>query len=191
MSNIHDTGRTSQRQGGAVAPVAVGLGSNRGSRARHLASGRAAVDRLLSDLRCSRVYETAPVGGVEQPLFLNMCCVGRATVGPEALLAALLEAETRSGRDRSGEPPGGARTLDLDLLLYGDRRVDRCGLRLPHPRMAERAFVLAPLAELIPGAEVPGTDRIVLELAREAATGGVEPLGELDDLLEGHDAADR
>ncbi len=190
MSNTHDTGRPARGQGGAVAPVAVGLGSNRGSRARHLASGRAAVGRLLSDLRCSRVYETAPVGGVEQPSFLNMCCVGRATVGPEALLAALLEAEARSGRDRSAEPPGGARTLDLDLLLYGARRADRRGLRLPHPRMAERAFVLAPLAELIPGAEVPGTGRTVRELAREAGTGGVEPLGELDDLLEGRDAAD-
>lgn len=176
-------------QAGSVAPVAVGLGSNRGPRAHHLASGRAAVGRLLSDLRCSRVYETAPVGGVDQPPFLNMCCVGRTAVGPEELLAALLEAEARSGRDRTGEAPGGARTLDLDLLLYGERRAVRPGLRIPHPRMAERAFVLAPLAELIPGTTVPGTGRTVGELAREAGNRGVERLGELDDLLEERDAA--
>lgn len=191
MSNTHDRGGPAAGQGEDVGPVAVGLGSNRGPRARHLAAGRTAAGRLLSDLRCSRVYETAPVGAVDQPSFLNMCCVGRATAEPEELMAALLEAEARAGRDRSREAPGGPRTLDLDLLLFGDRRIDRADLRVPHPRMAGRAFVLAPLAELIPGTTVPGTGRTVRELARETGTEGVEPLGPLDELLEEPNATNR
>ena len=187
MSNIEDRGPPPPGQGGTVSPVAVGLGSNRGRRVRHLAAGRAELGRLLSDLRCSRVYETAPVGRADQPPFLNMCCVGGTALAADELLRALLEAEARSGRDRRAEPPGGPRTLDLDLLLYGRSRTDRPGLRLPHPRMAGRAFVLAPLAELIPGADVPGTGCTVRELAVRAGTEGVERLGELEDLLEGPD----
>lgn len=190
MSTTEDRAARGPGQGAEVGPVAVGLGSNRGPRARHLAAGRAAVGRLLSDVRCSRVYETAPVGEVEQPAFLNMCCVGRTAVPAGHLLEALLEAEARSGRVRSAGPGDDPRTLDLDLLLYGEERSERPELELPHPRMAGRAFVLVPLAELIPDAPVPGTGRTVRELAGEVEADGVRALGTLDELLEERDATD-
>lgn len=168
------------------ARTAVGLGSNLGHRARNLLAGRRALEELLSDLRTSRVYETAPVGGTAgRPRYLNACCVGRGVRGPSELLEAFREAERRAGR--GPEARDGPRTLDLDLLLYGDRRISSPELEVPHPRMAARAFVLVPLAELIPGVEVPGTDRTVAELAERVGSGGVEPVGALEDLVEGED----
>lgn len=163
----------------------MGLGSNRGDRARHLLAGREALERRLSDLRTSRVYETAPVGSRGQPRFLNACCVGRSTADPARLLEAFAAAERRAGR--GPEARDGPRTLDLDLLLYGDRRISSPGLEVPHPRMAGRAFVLVPLAELIPGVEVPGTGRTVGELAERVGRAGVEPVGALEELVEGED----
>ena len=183
---MHDSGDGRAGQGAEAVRVAVGMGSNLGDRARHLRAGRDALERLLSDLRTSRVYETAPVGGPPgQRRFLNACCVGWTRHGPEELLEAFRAAERRAGRSR--EDRAGPRPLDLDLLLYGDRRIESDGLEVPHPRMTERAFVLVPLAELIPGAPVPATGDTVGELARRVDAGGIDSLGELEDLLEGED----
>lgn len=180
--------RRDGRSGAAKGtPVAVGLGSNLGDRAAHLARGARALERLLDDVRCSGVYETEPV---EMPdgsgPFLNLCCVGRSGLGPEALLERLLAAEAGASRDRDGDPPGPRpRTLDLDLLLYGREVVDRPGLRVPHPRMRRRAFVLVPLAEVAGSWRDPETGRTISDLVDDADASGVAPYrGELPSDLE-------
>lgn len=128
----------------------VGLGSNLGEREKTL---RGAIERLASDPRVeivavSTLRETDPVGPItDQPRFLNGAVALDTDLGPRALLDLLLAVETEFGRTRRG-PAGGPRTLDLDLLLYGDERVDEPGLQIPHPRLNERDFVLEPLEEL-------------------------------------------
>ncbi len=128
--------------------VAVALGSNLGDRASHL---QFAVDRLtslLSSLSVSSWRETAPVGVAPQPSFLNGAVVGHATLGARELLDALLAIERARGRERPF--PGAPRTLDLDLILYGEEIRQESGLTVPHPRFRARRFVLDPLAEIAP-----------------------------------------
>lgn len=162
--------------------VAVGLGSSRGDRAAHLARARRGLAALLRDLACSRVYETEPVGDAGSARYLNACCVGRTEMAPARLLERLQGLERDAGRPPPGAPGrGGARTLDLDLLLYGTRRVDEPGLRVPHPRLAERAFVLVPLAEIAADWPVPGTGATVRELAEKTERSGVERVGVLEE----------
>ena len=133
-----------------MSEVFVALGSNLGDRCATL---RRALDGLdaVPGLRlraCSRMHQTEPVGGPPQPRFLNAVARLESALGPHALLAALQRLERAHGRRRT--VVDGPRTLDLDLLLYGDHQVADAQLSLPHPRMAERTFVLAPLAELAP-----------------------------------------
>jgi 2-amino-4-hydroxy-6-hydroxymethyldihydropteridine diphosphokinase len=135
----------------------VGLGANLGDRERTLL---AAVDALAEEegieiVAVSTLRETEPVGVGEQPRFLNGVVALDTTLTARALLERLLGLEERFGRVRvSGEH--GPRTLDLDLLLYGDETIDDPGLAVPHPRLHERRFVLEPLVELAPGLVVPG-----------------------------------
>ena len=145
----------------------VALGSNLGDRERTLL---AAVDALGAEegirvLGVSRLIETEPVGYLDQPRFLNGVVALETDLPPRELLDRLLALERGFGREREGVPAQGPRTLDLDLLLYGDAEIDEPGLRVPHPRLHERAFVLAPLAELAPGLEVPGRGRVEALLA--------------------------
>lgn len=127
----------------------LGLGSNIGDRERYLLDAI----RLLTAhpqidiVGCSGLYETEPVGYVEQEAFLNMVIAARTTLSPEALFQEMLRVEQELGRKR--EIRWGPRTIDLDLLLYGDRIQDRPDLILPHPRMMERAFVLVPLVDIM------------------------------------------
>ena len=100
----------------------------------------------------SSLYSTAPVGYADQPPFVNACALVETTLAPRALLERLLEIEQRHGRVR--EIRNGPRTLDLDLVVYGNRAVDEPGLTVPHPRAHERAFVLQPLAEVWPQAPI-------------------------------------
>jgi 2-amino-4-hydroxy-6-hydroxymethyldihydropteridine diphosphokinase len=113
----------------------------------------------------STLRETEPVGYQDQPRFLNAVAAVDTELSPRALLERLLAVERRFGRRREGVPPGGPRTLDLDLLVYGEAVVDEPGLRIPHPRLHERAFVLEPLAEVAPGVEVPGQGSVEALLA--------------------------
>lgn len=146
--------------------VAVALGSNLGDREAHLAF---AIDRLrgrLADLRVSPFIETDPVGVVPQPKFLNGALTGVADATARQLLDALLAIEAERGRLRPH--PGAPRTLDLDLVLFGDSVIDEPGLVVPHPRFRERRFVLEPLAAIAPGLRDPVTGLTVRELLRRA-----------------------
>jgi 2-amino-4-hydroxy-6-hydroxymethyldihydropteridine diphosphokinase len=144
-----------------VTRAFVGLGANLGDRERTL---RAAVDALAGEagievVAVSTLRETEPVGVGEQPLFLNGAAELDTTLTARDLLDRLLAVEQRFGRIRtSGEH--GARTLDLDLLLYGGEVIDEPGLTVPHPRLHERRFVLEPLAEMAPDLVVPGRGHV-------------------------------
>jgi len=142
--------------------VAIALGSNLGDRERLLQSAVAAVGETIEGLRVSSWYQTAPVGVGHQPDFLNGAAVGTSVLSARQLLDRLLAIEQRFGRERPF--PGAARTLDLDLILYGDSVVDEAGLVVPHPRFRERRFVLEPLAEIAPGWIDPVTGKTVGEL---------------------------
>ena len=152
------------------APVtaAIALGSN-------LDDPRGQVERAFGELAGlpetrvaarSPLYRTAPVGRLDQPAFVNACARIETRLGARALLEGLLAIEARHGRERS--EPNGPRTLDLDLVLYGDAVIDEPGLKVPHPRAHERAFVLAPLVDVWPEARIPGKGAAVEWLARAA-----------------------
>ncbi len=135
----------------------IGLGANLGDREAML---RAALEQLAAEpairvVEVSPFRDTAPVGMVDQPRFLNAAAAVETTLPARALLDRLLGIERRLGRTREG-PRFGPRTIDLDLLLYGDERIVEPGLEVPHPRLHERLFALEPLADLDPGLAVPG-----------------------------------
>lgn len=140
-----------------AATVFVGLGSNLDDPVRQV---RAALEALAALERTelagrSHLYRSAPMGPPDQPDYINAVAHLRTRLAPETLLDALQAIEARAGRDRSGAR-WGPRTLDLDILLYGDRRIDTARLQVPHPGIAERNFVLYPLAELAPDLDIPG-----------------------------------
>jgi 2-amino-4-hydroxy-6-hydroxymethyldihydropteridine diphosphokinase len=139
-----------------VTRAYVGLGANLGPREVTLLR---AVDLLAETegvdvLQGSQLRQTEPFGVVDQPPYLNGAVVVDTTLTPRELLERLLEIERQLGRVR--DVRWGARTIDLDLLVYGDLSVDEPGLRVPHPRLAERRFALEPLAELDPALDIPG-----------------------------------
>ncbi len=136
--------------------AAVALGSNLDNPEAQVQRGfdEIAALRGTEIVRRSRLYRTAPVGFVDQPDFVNACALLETSLAPRELLDALLAVEQRRGRVR--EIPNGPRILDLDIVLYGDTVVDEPGLRIPHPRAHERAFVLVPLVEVWPDAVIPG-----------------------------------
>ena len=139
----------------------IGLGANLGPREVTLlrAADLLAADPGIEVLEISQLRETEPVGDVEQPSFLNGAVAVETTLSPRELLNVLLRVERELGRVRDGER-WGPRTIDLDLLLYGDEIVDEDGLRVPHPRLHERRFALEPLVDLEPELEIPGLGRV-------------------------------
>lgn len=147
----------------------VALGSNLGPRERHLAAAFTALraTRGVHDVVASRIYETDPVGPGEQGPYLNAVARLRTRLSPRALLERLLAVEREQGRSRGGQR-NAPRTLDLDLLLHGERRLEEPDLVVPHPRLTERPFVLEPLCDVASGLVPPGSDRPVAELAAAA-----------------------
>jgi 2-amino-4-hydroxy-6-hydroxymethyldihydropteridine diphosphokinase len=149
-----------------VTRAYIGLGANLGDRE---ATIRAALARLEADsaihvAAVSTLRETDPVGFTEQPRFLNGAVAVETDLTPRALLDRLLAVERDLGRARTG-PRFGPRTIDLDLLLYGDVCLHRPGLQVPHPRLHERRFALEPIVELDPDARVPGRGTVSTLLA--------------------------
>jgi len=144
-----------------VTRAYVGVGANLGDRE---ATIRAALAALPGVVAVSELRETAPVGVVDQPPFLNGAAALETELSPRELLDALLEVERRLGRERRER--WGPRTIDLDLLLHGDDVVDEPGLTVPHPRLHERRFALEPLLDLDPDLVVPGRGRVIDLLAR-------------------------
>ena len=142
-----------------MARAFIGLGANLGAPEAQVRAAIASLGDMPRTrlVRSSSLYRTAPVGSVAQPDFINAVAEIETDLAPRELLAALQGIEMRAGRER---PFANApRTLDLDVLLYDDRVIREPGLAIPHPRMHERAFVLAPLAEIAPAIEVPGHGR--------------------------------
>jgi 2-amino-4-hydroxy-6-hydroxymethyldihydropteridine diphosphokinase len=146
--------------------VFIGIGSNLGDRERLIGEAL----RLLGArdgievVAVSEIRETEPVGVVDQPRFLNAAAKLATELTPREVLDSLLAVEQELGRVRVERY--GPRTIDLDLLLYGDEVIDEPGLRVPHPRLQERRFVLEPLADLDPGLAVPGLGQVRALLAK-------------------------
>jgi 2-amino-4-hydroxy-6-hydroxymethyldihydropteridine diphosphokinase len=138
--------------------AAIGLGANLGDAAATLREALHALDGLPGTrvVRSSPLYRTPAWGNTAQPDFINAAALLHTTLDARTLLDGLLGIERRFGRDRANATHWGPRTLDLDLLLYGEASLDEPGLRVPHPHLHERAFVLVPLAAIAPEQRVPG-----------------------------------
>lgn len=166
---------------GAAATVAyIGLGANLGDAAATVRQAAAALGALPDSepLTVSSLYLSAPVGYLDQPDFINAVASIATRLTPQALLAQLLQLEQHFGRARSFR--NAPRTLDLDLLAYGDVVLDDAALTVPHPRLAERAFVLLPLLEIAPQLQLPGLDSVAA-LAQRCDQTGIRRISVSDD----------
>ena len=135
--------------------VILGLGSNKGDRKAYLRNAIASLSLILKDLTSSSIYQTAPQDYETQDDFLNMVVIAGYEGTPFALLEQIHEIERENGRNRTAEVPKGPRTLDIDILFYGELTLCTPTLTLPHPAIKKRAFVLAPLLELLPDFREP------------------------------------
>ncbi|MDQ3057317.1 MAG: 2-amino-4-hydroxy-6-hydroxymethyldihydropteridine diphosphokinase [Pseudomonadota bacterium] len=155
----------------------IALGGNLGDPVVTLYEAIRELDRLPSTrmVRASQLYRSAAWGVTEQPDFINAVALLETSLDARTLLDAMLVIERSHGRDRDVEARWGPRTLDLDLLLYGDAVIDEPGLRVPHPHLHERAFVLLPLAEIAADAMIPGQGA-VRELTAAIGSDAIEVL---------------
>jgi GTP cyclohydrolase-4 len=156
----------------------LGLGSNLGDRKANLEKAVQLLGQTLSLEQLSSVYETQPVGYEEQPLFLNAVCRAATDIGPFQLLSLIKGIEV--ALDRVPSFPNAPRPIDIDILLYGNLVIEAPQLVIPHPRLAERAFVLIPLAEIAPDLTHPVSGRSIQVLASGVqGREGVKKIGEL------------
>lgn len=152
----------------------IGLGSNLGDRASNLRRALALLSgKDVNVVSVSPLYQTEPVGFTAQPPFLNAVCRGETALAPKQLFTLLKRVERDMGRVATF--PGGPRLIDLDLLLYDDSALNEDGLVVPHPRMAERAFVLVPLSDIAPGVRHPLLSKTARQLLAQVSTAGVSP----------------
>lgn len=168
---------TEQEEAAVIHTVYLGLGSNIGDRDANLSAALRALANIITVERISSVYDTAPMLFADQPRFHNLVCQALTSLAPGALLQAAKEIERQLGR--TSGPRYGPRVIDIDLLLYDRWIVNTPALTIPHPRMAERAFVLAPLAELAPALTHPVLGETIAELLRRVPESDVERVGPL------------
>jgi len=141
--------------------VYLGLGSNLGNRQENLDQALKLLALRMRLGKVSSIYDTEPIGNVNQPRFLNLACEAFTRLSPEGLLALVKGIEQKMGRySRSGEP----RIIDIDILLYGDKVINTRDLVIPHPQIADRSFVLVPLAEIAPDVVHPVTKKTIKEM---------------------------
>lgn len=170
MGNVHDTGKHR---------VFLGLGSNVGDRDTNLADALRALAQVATITRVSSVYDTAPMHVTEQPRFHNLVCEAETGLTPVDLLHSVKEIERHLGRQHRQRY--GPREIDIDLLFYDQLILQTAELTLPHPRLAERAFVLAPLAEIAPALIHPVLGKSMEALLQGVPGGDVQRLGPLPD----------
>jgi len=148
-----------------MVTVYLSLGSNLGNREENLDMALKLLSERMRMGKVSSIYDTEPVGTINQPRFLNLACEVFTRLSPEGLLALTKGIERKMGRySRSGEP----RIIDIDIILYGDTVLDTRDLVIPHPKMAERSFVLIPLAEIAPDLVHPVLKKTIKELNKAA-----------------------
>jgi len=156
----------------------IGLGANLGDATATVQAALQALDALPHTrlLKASRLYRTPAWGKTDQPAFVNAAAVLETELDARALLDAMLGIERDHGRERLDGQRWGARTLDLDLLLYGDEVIDEPGLHVPHPHLHQRAFALVPLVEIAPDLVIPGHGR-ASDLVAAMVTGDIHAIG--------------
>ena len=147
--------------------VVLGLGSNIGDSRSTILDAVKALENILMELRCASIYETEPLYVTNQNRFINTAVMGYFQGTPQELLVRINSIESHFGRDRSKEQRWGSRSMDIDILLFGDLVIKEQDLEIPHPRLKERRFALEPLLELLPDADEPGTD-LSYQLVRKA-----------------------
>lgn len=133
-----------------MSRIILGLGSNKGDKKEYLNSAYVALRGILRNVRCSSIYQTSPQDYVCQDDFFNMVLEGEYEGTPFSLLEEIQKIEARNGRNREKEIPKGPRTLDIDILFFGDISLNMPNLIIPHPQIEKRAFVIIPLLELFP-----------------------------------------
>jgi GTP cyclohydrolase-4 len=172
--NVSSTPSLNGSRPAAIHSVYLALGSNLGDRRANLAAALQRLREVVDIQAVSSVYETEPVGYVDQPLFFNIVCYGTTALSPEELLRYAKNIEKALGRQTTFR--NGPRPIDIDIIYYDDLHIDQDNLTIPHPRMAERAFVLAPLAEIAPKGTHPINRRTNQELLNRVSQEGVKKL---------------
>ncbi|MDP2659661.1 MAG: 2-amino-4-hydroxy-6-hydroxymethyldihydropteridine diphosphokinase [Dehalococcoidia bacterium] len=158
-----------------MVQVLLGLGSNLGDREGNIREALARLGAVMVFEKVSSFYETDPVGYLDQPSFINIVCLGSAELSPMGMLDLVKAIEEQMGREPNFR--NGPRLIDIDILSYGDTVLDTEELTIPHPRLAERSFVLAPLSEIGPDWRHPTLAKTASEMAGEVGSRGVRLKG--------------